>query len=104
VLIPKSNAQHLMLREDVVEACAKGQFQIHAVSHVDEGIELLTGVKAGERGEDGKFEAGTINYLVEEKLCRFAERVRAFGRRGGGDDDRSANGAADGRDRTSRSE
>lgn len=102
VLIPKSNAQHLMLREDVVEACAKGQFAIHAVSHVDEGIELLTGVKAGERGEDGNFEPGTINYLVEQKLRSFAERARAFGRRGGEDDDaKSASGAVNGRDRTS---
>ena len=102
VLIPKSNAQHLMLREDVVEACAKGQFAIHTVGHIDEGIEILTGVKAGERGEDGKFEAGTINYLVEEKLCRFAERAKAFGRRVGGDDeDKLANGAANGRDRIS---
>lgn len=97
VLIPKSNAQHLMLREDVVEACAKGQFAIHAVSHVDEGIELLTGVKAGERGEDGDFEPGTINYLVEQKLRSFAERARAFGRRGGDDDDaKSAGGAVNG--------
>ncbi len=101
VLIPKSNAQHLMLREDVVEACAKGQFAIHTVSHVDEGIEILTGVKAGERGEDGNFETGTINHLVEEKLRRFAERAKAFGRRGGDDDDRRPNGAANGRDRIS---
>ncbi|HZA01787.1 MAG TPA: ATP-binding protein [Hyphomicrobiaceae bacterium] len=78
VLIPKSNVQHLMLREDVVEAVRAGQFAIHAVSHVDEGIEILTGVKAGERGSDGKFPLGTINALVEDKLNLFAERARAF--------------------------
>ena len=50
VLIPKSNVQHLMLREDVVEAVKNGQFAIYAVDTIDEGIEILTGVKAGERG------------------------------------------------------
>jgi predicted ATP-dependent protease len=80
VLIPKSNVQHLMLREDVVEAVDAGQFAIYAVSHIDEGIEILTGVKAGERGPDGKFPEGTINRLVEDKLKLFAERARAFAR------------------------
>jgi predicted ATP-dependent protease len=80
VLIPKSNVQHLMLREDVVEAVDAGRFAIYAVSHIDEGIEILTGVKAGERGADGKFPDGTINRLVEDKLKLFAERARAFAR------------------------
>ena len=77
VLIPKSNVQHLMLREDVVEAVKNGQFSIYAVGHVDEGIEILTGVKAGERGRGrAAFPAGTINRLVEDKLKSFAERGR----------------------------
>ena len=80
VMIPKSNVQHLMLREDVIEAVKQGKFAIHAVSHIDEGIEILTGVKAGERGEDRQFPAGSINRLVEDKLRLFAERARAFGR------------------------
>jgi len=80
VLIPKSNVQHLMLRQDVIEAVREGKFAIYAVSHVDEGMEILTGVKAGERGEDGQFPPGTINRLVEDKLKLFAERARAFGR------------------------
>ena len=74
VLIPKSNVQHLMLREDVVEAVKNGQFAIYAVDTIDEGIEILTGVKAGERGPDGRFPAGTVNRLVEDKLRSFAER------------------------------
>jgi lon-related putative ATP-dependent protease len=78
VLIPKANAQHLMLREDVVEAVRNGQFAVHAVGTIDEGIEILTGVKAGERGPDGRFPAGTINRLVEDKLRVFAERARGF--------------------------
>ena len=79
VMIPKANVQHLMLREDVVDAVKQGKFAIWPVGHIDEGIELLTGVEAGVRGADGKFPAGTINGLVEEKLRAFAESVRAFG-------------------------
>ena len=55
VLIPKSNVQHLMLREDVVEAVKHGQFAIYPIATIDEGIEILTGVKAGERGPEGRF-------------------------------------------------
>lgn len=91
VLIPKSNAQHLMLREDVVEAVREGKFAIHAVSHVDEGMEILTGIKAGERGEDGQFPPGSVNRLVEDKLKLFAERTKAFGRSKG---DAQENGKA----------
>jgi lon-related putative ATP-dependent protease len=80
VLIPKSNVQHLMLREDVVEAVRHGQFGIYPISTIDEGIEILTGVKAGERGPEGRFPGGTINRLVEDKVRSFAERVRGFAR------------------------
>ncbi len=82
VLIPASNVQHLMLREDVVAAAAAGKFHVHAVSTIDEGIEILTGIKAGERQADGKFPAGTVNRLVEDRLLAFAERARAFGKSG----------------------
>ncbi len=78
VLIPAANVQHLMLREDVVEACAKGTFSIHAIASIDQGIEVLTGAKAGVRGPDGAFPAGTISRLVEDKLKAFAERARGF--------------------------
>jgi lon-related putative ATP-dependent protease len=93
VLIPKANVQHLMLREDVVEAVRAGQFAIHAVSHIDEGIEILTGVKAGARPAEGSFEAGSINRRVDDKLRSFAERARLFGR-SQGNDDRSGNESA----------
>ena len=92
VLIPKSNVQHLMLREDVVEAVRHGQFAIYPIATIDEGIEILTGVKAGERGPEGRFAAGTINRLVEDKVKSFAERARGFakGVRGAGDNSREA--------------
>jgi predicted ATP-dependent protease len=83
VLIPKANVQHLMLREDIVAAAREGKFGIHAVEHISQGIEILTGVKAGERGADGEFPAGTVYRLVEDKLRVFAERARAFGSRSG---------------------
>jgi predicted ATP-dependent protease len=82
VLIPQSNAQHLMLREDVVQAVKEGKFAIYAVSTINQGIELLTGVAAGERGSDGKFPPGSINRLVEEKLRSYAERGRDFAKKG----------------------
>jgi lon-related putative ATP-dependent protease len=81
VLVPRANVQHLMLREDVIEAVKEGKFAIHAVETIDQGIEILTGIKAGTRGDDGHFETGTVNRRVEEKLREFAERGRSFARR-----------------------
>jgi len=78
VMIPKSNVQNLMLREEVVEAVREGKFHIWAVSTIDEGIEILTGVEAGERGPDGKFPEGTVNYRVERRLRELAERLQEF--------------------------
>jgi predicted ATP-dependent protease len=85
VLIPASNAQHLMLRADVVEACAAGRFAVYPVATIDQGIQLLTGRVAGERGADGKFPDGTVNRLVEERLAGFAMARKAMGRDGAGE-------------------
>lgn len=76
VLVPASNAQHLMLREDVVEAARAGLFSIHAVATIDEGIALLTGMPAGERDSNGRYAEGTVNRLVEDKLEAYARRAR----------------------------
>jgi predicted ATP-dependent protease len=83
VLIPQANVEHLMLRDRVVDAARDGQFRIIPVRRIDEGIALLTGKQAGERGEDGLFPEGSVNALVEARLRGFAERRRAFGRRPG---------------------
>jgi lon-related putative ATP-dependent protease len=61
VLIPASNVRHLMLRSDVVQAVAEGQFHVYPVQTVDEGIELLTGVPAGEPDAEGKYPADSVN-------------------------------------------
>jgi len=79
VIIPESNVKDLMLRKDVVEAVKKGQFHVYPVKTIDEGIEILTGKKAGERKADGTYPKGTINYLVNKKLRDLAEGLKSFG-------------------------
>ena len=78
VIIPESNVDNLMLRDEVLEAMEKGLFHIYPVKTVDEGIEILTGVKAGERLPDGSYEEGTINYLVQRRLIEMAERIKEY--------------------------
>lgn len=78
VIIPHQNAQNLMLRKDVIEAVGKGQFHIYPVLNIDQGIEILTGVKAGKRKKDGTFEEGTVNHMVDEELQRLAKSWKSF--------------------------
>jgi len=78
VIIPHQNIKNLMLRNDVTEAVKKGKFHIYPVKTIDEGIEILTGIKAGERKKDGTFEEGTVNYLVDEELQRLAKSWKTF--------------------------
>jgi predicted ATP-dependent protease len=87
VLIPAANAQHLMLRADVVAACAAGRFAVWPVRSIDEGIGLLTGMQAGARGPDGAYPTGSLNRAVEDRLRQFAKVRKAAGEgRPGGDD------------------
>ncbi len=80
VLIPAANVKHLMLRQDVIDAVAAGQFHIYPVETIDQGIEILTGLPAGERDEAGHFPEGSINRRVEDHLAAMAERWRQFNR------------------------
>ena len=73
VIIPKQNIRNLNLSDEVIEAVKEGTFHIYAISTIDEGIELLTGVPAGSKDENGNFPAGTINYLVYNKLKKYAK-------------------------------
>jgi predicted ATP-dependent protease len=77
VMIPQANVRHLMLRRDVVDAVQKGQFQIFAIDTIDQGMEILTGVPAGERDASGKFPEGTVNHKVEARLIELAEKRMA---------------------------
>lgn len=81
VLIPQSNVKNLMLREEVIEAVEAGKFHIYPVSNVDQGIEFLTGVEAGERKPDGTYPEGTLNWAVQNKLNRLADKIKAFAQR-----------------------
>lgn len=78
ILMPESNVQNLMLKEEVVEAVRAGKFHIHSVKTIDEGISILTGKKAGTRTADRSFEEGTVNYLVDKRLHEMAERMTQF--------------------------
>jgi predicted ATP-dependent protease len=73
VLIPAGNAPDLMLRADVVEAVSAGRFHVYAVSHVDEAIEILTGVPAGAPDSSGGFAPETVNGRVAKRLREFSE-------------------------------
>jgi lon-related putative ATP-dependent protease len=68
VIIPQSNVKNLMLKTKVVEAAREGRFHIYPISTIDEGMEILTGVEAGERDKDGAFPENTINGRVQNKL------------------------------------
>ena len=66
--------QHL--NDEIIESVKTNKFHVYAVSTIDEGIEILTGVPAGKQNKDGKFPAGTINYLVYEKLRKYYENSK----------------------------
>ncbi|MBF0394018.1 MAG: AAA family ATPase [Alphaproteobacteria bacterium] len=91
VLIPAANVKHLMLRHDVVEAARQGLFHVHAVETIDQGIEILTGVPAGERDDKGEWTPGSINRRVATRLATFARKGREMaaergnGRKNGND-------------------
>jgi lon-related putative ATP-dependent protease len=78
VLIPAANVGNLMLRNDVVRAVEEGRFSIWPVSHIDQGIELLTGVPAGEPGADGTWPEGTVNARIAERLKTLAKKQKSF--------------------------
>lgn len=76
VLIPASNVKHLMLRKDVVDAVGRGEFHVYPVRDVDEGIELLTGVSAGEQDEEGNYPEESVNGRVERRLQELTEKQK----------------------------
>jgi len=78
VLIPRANVRHLMLRSDVIKAVERGQFHVYPVENVDQCLEILTGLPAGERDEHGEFPQGSVNHKVRERLLNFANQLQAF--------------------------
>jgi lon-related putative ATP-dependent protease len=79
VLIPASNINNLMLRLDVVDAVAAGRFHVYPVQTIDQGIELLTGLEAGERNEEGDYPYGTVNHLVQHRLHEMTKKQIELG-------------------------
>ncbi len=73
VIIPKQNVRNLYLSDEIIDSVRKGKFHIYAVSTIDEGIEILTGVPAGKKDKNGKFPLGTVKYLAYEKLKKFTK-------------------------------
>jgi lon-related putative ATP-dependent protease len=78
VIIPETNIPNLMLREDIVEAIKEKKFHLYSVTTIDQGIEILTGRKAGKKLENGKFEKNSVNDLVNQKLLEFAIKLKEF--------------------------
>ena len=73
VIMPVQNVRNLHLSDEIIKDVKQGNFHIYAINSIDEGIEILTGVPAGKKNKDGKFPAGSINYLVYEKLKKYAD-------------------------------
>ena len=73
VIIPKRNTRNLVLSDDVIEAVEKGLFNVYTIDRMEEGLEILTGMPAGEPGTDGTYPEGTLNHLVEKRLTEISE-------------------------------
>jgi len=78
VLIPASNVQHLMLREDVIEAVRANKFHVYAVDTVDQALDLLTGIPAGDLDPTGHYPAASVNHRVMARLADFMEKRQAL--------------------------
>lgn len=73
------NIENLALRKDTVKAVKEKKFHIYSVKTIDEGIEILTGVKAGKIQKDGTYQKGSVNYLVNQKLLDLTMKMKQFG-------------------------
>jgi len=78
VMIPHQNVKNLMLRDDVVEAIREGKFHVYAVKTIDEGLEILTGVTAGEADDTGAFPEGSVNHLIAKRLGELNDSMRGY--------------------------
>jgi lon-related putative ATP-dependent protease len=78
VMIPHQNIRNLMLRDEVVDAVRQGRFHIYAVHTVDEGMEVLTSMEAGEKREDGTYPEDSINHRVDKQLKEMAIKIKHF--------------------------
>jgi predicted ATP-dependent protease len=80
VIIPAKNVRHLMLKQDVIESVAEGQFHVWPITTVEEGVPILMDLQAGTLGPDGTYEEGTLFRKVDDRFREIAEIVKAFGK------------------------
>lgn len=78
VVIPATNVKHLMLRQEIQDAVAAGQFNIYAVENIDQAVAILTGVPAGDRDSQGAYPVGSVNQRVAARLAEFGRRRKLF--------------------------
>ena len=78
VIIPKSNIENLMLKQEVVQAVKEGKFHVWPISTVDEGIEILTGYPAGKRLKDGSFTKKSVHYLVDRRIDQLNKNIKRY--------------------------
>ncbi len=78
VIIPEANRKNLMLKPEVINAVEKGTFHVWSVSTIDQGIEILTGVEAGQRQQDGRWPEGSVNDRVDQRLLEMTRIVKNF--------------------------
>jgi predicted ATP-dependent protease len=78
VIIPEANRKNLMLKPEVITAVEKSHFHIWSITSIDQGIEILTGVKAGERKKEGRWPKGSVNDLVDQRLLEMTRIVQRF--------------------------
>ena len=77
-MIPESNKQNLMLKEEIVDAVKSGKFHIYTVNSIDEGVEILTGIKAGMKLPDGSYEDDSVYSRVDKRLQEMAEILKQY--------------------------
>ncbi len=78
VIIPSTNVRHLMLKPEVIDAVREGKFNVWPIASVDQGIELLTGVPAGEPKPDGTYPEGTVHHMVDKRLRELADAAKEY--------------------------
>jgi ATP-dependent Lon protease len=78
VIIPTANLNDFVLSDEIIEMVQQNKFHIYAVKNIDEGIEILTGIPAGAKDQNGNYPEGTVNFLVDKRLKELAEIFRTF--------------------------
>lgn len=94
VIIPKRNIINLMLKQEVIDAVAKGRFNIYSIDNIEDGIEILTGMKPGKMRADGTYPKGTFNFMVDNKLKELSEALKGEKELEDNDKDKKENNAS----------